>query len=56
MMLSGRFTEALALERDPVSIVHQALENGIGKDRLFLILLYRCFPSVLEAMTIIRPL
>jgi hypothetical protein len=54
-MLGGRFTEALALEREPVSIVHQALENGIGKDRLFLILLYRCFPSVLEAMTIIRP-
>jgi hypothetical protein len=42
-MLSGRFTEALALEREPVSIVHQALENGIGKDRLFLILLYRAF-------------
>jgi hypothetical protein len=29
-MLGGCFTEALALEREPVSVVHQPIENGIG--------------------------
>jgi len=33
-MLGGCFTEALALEREPVSVVHQAIENGIGKSRI----------------------
>ena len=31
VMLGGCFTEALALEREPVSVVHQPIENGIGE-------------------------
>jgi hypothetical protein len=34
MMLGGRFTEAFAFEREPVSVVHQAIENGIGEGRI----------------------
>ena len=33
-MLGGRFSEALALEREPVSVVHQPIENGIGESRI----------------------
>ena len=33
-MLGGCFTEALALEREPVSVVHQPIENGIGEGRI----------------------
>jgi hypothetical protein len=33
-MLGGCFSEALALEREPVSVVHQAIENGIGESRI----------------------
>ncbi len=28
------FSEALALEREPVSVVYQAIENGIGQGRV----------------------
>ena len=31
VMLGGCFSEALALEREPVSVVHQPIENGIGE-------------------------
>src|SRR3954463_11500064 len=34
LTLGGYFSEALALEREPVSVVHQAIENGIGKGRI----------------------
>jgi hypothetical protein len=33
-MHGGRLTEALALEREPVSVVHQAIENGVGERRI----------------------
>jgi hypothetical protein len=32
--LGGGFTEALALEREPVSVVHQSIENGVGESRI----------------------
>src|SRR3954453_13707864 len=34
LTLGGYFSEALALEREPVSVVNQAIENGIGKGRI----------------------
>ena len=33
-MLGGCFSKALALEREPVSVVHQAIENGVGERRI----------------------
>ena len=34
LTLGGGFSEALALEREPVSVVYQAIENGIGEGRI----------------------
>ena len=33
-MLGGCFTEALAREREPVSVMHQPIEDGIGEGRI----------------------
>ena len=32
-MLGGCFTEGLALEREPVSVMHQPIEDGLGEAR-----------------------
>jgi hypothetical protein len=34
LTLDGGFAEALALEREPVSVVHQSIENGVGESRI----------------------
>ena len=33
-MLGGCFTEALGVERQPVSVMHQSIEKGIGEGRI----------------------
>jgi transposase InsO family protein len=64
LRLASRFKSMSRLEAENAALRHQliALQRKVhgrvaftNGDRLFLILLYRLFPSILNAMTIIRP-
>ena len=63
-LFASPFKSKSRLEAENVALRHQliVLKRGVrgrvqltNGDRLFLILLYRWFPSVLKAITIIRP-
>ena len=55
---TGRREAENAALRNQVAVLQRKLRGRIrftNRDRLFFILLYRLFPSVLKAMTIVQP-
>src|SRR5262249_22179543 len=63
-LLTSPFRSKSRLEAENAALRHQVIvlrrrvNGGVqltNGDRLFLVMLYRCFPSVLKAITIIRP-